>query len=193
MRFSPSFLDEIKARLPVSQVVGRRVRLVKSGREWKGLSPFNAEKDASFFVNDQKQAWFDFSSGKNGNVFDFVIESEGLTFPEAVERLAAEAGLELPARNPEGEKREKERLSLLEVMEMAATYFEAVLKEPRGAWRATIFGPRPFGEEPRRVSAGLRAARASRVARPSRRQGRSTRRHGGGRALGFRPRHPRRL
>ncbi|MBV9976610.1 MAG: hypothetical protein JO105_14595, partial [Hyphomicrobiales bacterium] len=62
MRFSPSLLDEIKARLPVSQVVGRRVRLVKAGKELKGLSPFNAEKTPSFFVNDQKQAWFDFSS-----------------------------------------------------------------------------------------------------------------------------------
>ena len=71
MRFSASLLDEIKARLPVSQVVGRRVRLVKSGKEWKGLSPFNAEKTPSFFVNDQKQAWFDFSSGKNGNIYDF--------------------------------------------------------------------------------------------------------------------------
>src|ERR1700722_8410310 len=132
MRFSPSLLDDIKARLPVSQVVGRRVRLIKAGREWKGLSPFNAEKTPSFFVNDQKQAWFDFSSGKNGNIFDFVIESEGLSFPEAVERLAAEAGLELPARNPEGEKREKERLGLIEVMELAAAYFEAVLKGPQG-------------------------------------------------------------
>jgi DNA primase len=63
MRFTPQFLDELKARLPVSEVVGRRVKLVRSGREFKGLSPFNKEKTASFFVNDQKQAWFDFSSG----------------------------------------------------------------------------------------------------------------------------------
>src|SRR5580704_17187440 len=101
MRFTPSFLDEIKARLSVSQVVGRRVRLIKAGREWKGLSPINAEKTPSFFVNDQKQAWFDFSSGKNGNIFDFVIESEGLSFPEAVERLAAMAGVALPAVTPD--------------------------------------------------------------------------------------------
>src|SRR6202162_6147119 len=128
MRFTPEFLDELKARLQVSEVVGRRVKLKKSGREWKGLSPFNAEKTPSFFVNDQKQAWFDFSSGKNGNIFDFVIESEGLSFPEAVERLAAEAGIPLPARSADGERQEKERLGLLDVMEMAAAYFEAVLK-----------------------------------------------------------------
>ncbi len=92
MRFTPSFLEEIKARLPVSEVVRRRVKIVKAGREWKGLSPFSAEKTPSFFVNDQKMAWFDFSSGQNGNIFDFVMRTEGLSFPEAVEKLAREAG-----------------------------------------------------------------------------------------------------
>src|SRR6478735_6813255 len=96
MRFPPSFLDEIKAMLPVSEVGRGRVKIVRAGREWKGLSPFNAEKTPSFFVNDQKMAWFDFSAGKNGNIFDFVMETEGLSFPEAVERLAGEAGLPLP-------------------------------------------------------------------------------------------------
>ena len=88
-------LSKIRA-LPVSEVVGRRVTLKKAGREWKGLSPFNKEKTPSFFVNDQKAAWFDFSSGKNGNIFDFVMQTEGVTFPEAVERLASMAGVPLP-------------------------------------------------------------------------------------------------
>ena len=108
MRFTPSFLDEIKARLPVSEVVRRRVKLAKAGREWKGLSPFNAEKSPSFFVNDQKMAWFDFSSGNNGNIFDFVMRTEGLSFPEAVERLAGEAGLQMPVVSRESEQRERE-------------------------------------------------------------------------------------
>src|SRR6476646_12116568 len=95
MRFSAEFLEEIKSRLPVSEVVGRRVSLKKAGREWKGLSPFTKEKTPSFFVNDQKMAWFDFSSGKNGNIFDFVMLTEGLSFQEAVERLAGEAGIRL--------------------------------------------------------------------------------------------------
>src|ERR1700710_2266487 len=103
MRYPPSFLDELKARLPVSEVVGRRVPLKKSGREWKGLSPFGKEKTPSFFVNDQKMAWFDFSSGKNGSIFDFVMMTEGLTFPEAVERLAQQAGMPLPKVTPEAE------------------------------------------------------------------------------------------
>ncbi|VVB42997.1 DNA primase [Beijerinckiaceae bacterium RH AL1] len=133
MRFPPSFLDEIKARLPVSEVVRSRVKLKKSGREWVGLSPFGTEKTPSFFVNDAKMAWFDFSSGKNGNVFDFVMETEGLTFPETVERLAAEAGLTLPARSPEREREEARRATLGEVVEWAAAFFEAELRSARGA------------------------------------------------------------
>ena len=133
MRFTPSFLDEIKARLPVSEVVRRRVKLVKAGREWKGLSPFNAEKSPSFFVNDQKMAWFDFSSGNNGNIFDFVMRTEGLSFPEAVERLAGEAGLQMPVVSRESEQRERERATLQEVMELAAVFFEAQLQAKEGA------------------------------------------------------------
>src|SRR3982751_6519726 len=106
MRYPANFLEELRARLPVSEVVGRRVSLKKAGREWKGLSPFNKEKTPSFFVNDQKQAWFDFSSGKNGSIFDFVMMTDGVQFPEAVERLAAMAGVPLPQSTPEAEARE---------------------------------------------------------------------------------------
>jgi len=133
MRFPASFLEEIRARLPASSVVGRRVKLKKQGRELVGLSPFNAEKTPSFFVNDAKGRWFDFSAGKNGNIFDFVMETEGLSFPEAVERLAAEAGLPIPARDPETEKREAERASLYDVIEMGAKFFEERLQSAAGA------------------------------------------------------------
>ena len=133
MRFSPQFLDELRARLPVSEVVGRRVKLKKSGREWKGLSPFQQEKTPSFFVNDQKQAWFDFSSGKNGNIFDFLIQTEGVSFPEAVERLAAMAGLPLPAATPDAARHEARRKTLHDVMELAAKFFEATLASRIGA------------------------------------------------------------
>src|SRR3954452_13494298 len=133
MRFPPSFLDELKARLPVSEVVGRRVKLKKAGREWKGLSPFQQEKTPSFFVNDQKQAWFDFSSGKNGNIFDFLVQAEGLSFPEAVERLAAMAGLPLPQSSPEADRREERQGTLFDLMELAAKYFEQNLASNAGA------------------------------------------------------------
>src|SRR3982751_5271504 len=115
MRYPANFLEELKARLPVSEVVGRRVKLQKSGREWKGLSPFNKEKTASFFVNDQKQAWFDFSSGKNGSIFDFVMLTDGVQFPEAVERLAAMAGMPLPKFSRDEEQRQERRKTLYDV------------------------------------------------------------------------------
>src|SRR5512132_4461993 len=88
MRFPPQFLDELRARLPVSEVVGRRVKLKKAGREWKGLSPFQQEKSPSFTVNDQKGFYHDFSSGKHGDIISFLMETEGVGFTEAVERLA---------------------------------------------------------------------------------------------------------
>ena len=141
MRFPPSFLDEIKARLPVSEVVRHRVKLLRAGREWKGLSPFNSEKTPSFFVNDQKMAWFDHSAGKNGNIFDFLMETEGLSFPEAVKQLAHEAGLALPRVSPEAEAEEKARASLHEVLALAAAYFCAQLAGGQGsAARAYLAG-----------------------------------------------------
>src|SRR5207244_7352689 len=120
MRGPRQCLDELRARLPVSEVVGRRVQLKKAGREWKGLSPFNKEKTPSFFVNDQKQAWFDFSSGKNGSIFDFVMITEGVTFPEAVERLAIQAGMPLPKISAEAEAEEHKRKTLHDIVELAA-------------------------------------------------------------------------
>lgn len=141
MRFPPSFLDEIKARLPVSEVVRHRVKLLRAGREWKGLSPFNSEKTPSFFVNDQKMAWFDHSAGKNGNIFDFLMETEGLSFPEAVKQLAHEAGLALPRVSPEAEAEEKARASLHEVLALAASYFCTQLAGREGsAARAYLAG-----------------------------------------------------
>jgi DNA primase len=133
MRFTPQFLDELKARLPVSEVVGRRVKLKKAGREWKGLSPFQQEKTPSFTVNDQKQFYHDFSTGKHGNIFDFLMETEGVTFPEAVERLASMAGLPLPAATPDAARHEARRKTLHDVMELAARFFADTLASRNGA------------------------------------------------------------
>src|SRR5712691_7832178 len=133
MRFPPQFLDELRIRLPVSEVVGRRVKLKKAGREWKGLSPFNQEKTPSFTVNDQKGFFHDFSSGKHGDIFGFVMETEGLSFPEAVERLAGIAGVPMPVASPDAEAREAHRRTLHEVMELATTFFQEKLAAPLGA------------------------------------------------------------
>jgi DNA primase len=133
MRFPPQFLDDLRARLPVSEVVRQRVQLKKAGREWKGLSPFNKERTPSFFVNDDKAMWFDFSSQKNGTIFDFVMETEGVSFPEAVERLANMAGMPLPKISPEEDARHERRRTLHDVVELAAQFFEQALAGRSGA------------------------------------------------------------
>ena len=142
MRFSPQFLEELRARLPASEVVGRRVKLKKAGKEWKGLSPFQQEKTPSFFVNDEKQAWFDFSSGLNGNIFDFVMKTEGVPFPEAVERLASMAGMALPAATPDAARHEQRRKTLHDVMELAAKFFADTLASRNGAKARGYLGDR---------------------------------------------------
>lgn len=133
MRFTPQFLDELRARLSVSEVVGKRVKLKKAGREWKGLSPFQQEKTPSFYVNDQKGFYHDFSSGKHGDIISFVMETDGLPFAEAVERLASMAGLPLPAVTPDAARHEQRRRTLHDVMDLAATYFAETLASRLGA------------------------------------------------------------
>ena len=132
MRFPPSVLDEIRARLPVSAVVGRRVPLKRAGREFRGLSPFKSEKTPSFFVNDHKGFYHCFASGEHGDIFTFLMKTEGLSFPEAVERLAAEAGVSLPKPDPRSVEQEDRRGRLLDLMEAAAAYFEGQLHATAG-------------------------------------------------------------
>src|SRR3954452_11893029 len=133
MRFTPQFLEELRARLPVSEVVGRRVKLKKAGREFKGLSPFQQEKSPSFTVNDQKGFYHDFSSGKHGDIISFLMETEGVGFAEAVERLAAMAGMALPAVTPDAARQEQRRKSLHDVMELSAKFFADTLASRNGA------------------------------------------------------------
>src|SRR4051794_10147572 len=133
MRFTPQFLEELRARLPVSEVVGRRVKLKRAGKEWKGLSPFQQEKSPSFTVNDQKGFYHDFSSGKHGDIFGFVMETDGVGFAEAVERLASMAGVPLPAVSPDAARQEQRRRTLYDVMDMAVTFFSDTLASRAGA------------------------------------------------------------
>ncbi len=145
MKFPPTLLDEIRARLPVSEVVARRVKLRKQGREWAGLSPFNAEKTPSFFVNDQKGFYHDFSSGKHGDIFRFVMETEGLSFPDAVERLAGMAGVPMPKMSGAEVAEDKKRASLLEVLAMAERLFAANLHQLVGAKARGYLSDRGLG------------------------------------------------
>ena len=132
MRFPPQLLDEIRARLLVSHVVSRKVALKKKGREWVGLSPFKTEKTPSFYVNDQKGFYHCFASGEHGDIFTFLMKTEGLAFPEAVERLAGEAGVAMPVRSEREVERGDERERLLRLLEAACAFFEGQLKTPAG-------------------------------------------------------------
>ena len=132
MRFPPQLLDEIRARLPVSQVVSRRVALKRQGRELIGLSPFKVEKTPSFTVNDQKGFYHCFATGEHGDIFTFLMKTEGLQFPEVVERLAEEAGVALPKPSPELVKQANELDRLVAVSEAAAKFFEDRLKAADG-------------------------------------------------------------
>src|ERR1700692_515778 len=142
MRFTPQFLDELRARLPVSGVAGRRVKLKKAGREFKGLSPFQQEKSPSFTVNDQKGFYHDFSSGKHGDIISFLMETEGVGFAEAVERLASMAGVPLPAVTPDAARHEQRRKTLYDVMELAAKFFSETLASRNGARARGYLGDR---------------------------------------------------
>ena len=104
IRIPDGFVDELKARIRPSEVIGRKVKLKKQGKEWVGLSPFTNEKTPSFYDNDQKKIFKCFSSGMGGDVISFVMETERLSFMEAVEKLADEAGMSLPKATPESQE-----------------------------------------------------------------------------------------
>src|SRR2546421_1864564 len=142
MRFTPQFLDELRARLPVSEVVGKRVKLKRAGRESKGLSPFQQEKTPSFTVNDQKGFYHDFSSGKHGECSSFVMGTEGVSFTEGVERLASMAGMPLPAVSPDAARHEQRRKTLYDVMELSAKFFADTLASRNGAKARGYLGDR---------------------------------------------------
>ena len=138
MRFSQSFLDEIRDRVPISQVVGTRVSFDKRktnaarGDYW-ACCPFHGEKSPSFHCEDRKGRYHCFGCGVSGDHFRFLSELDGISFPEAVEVVAEMAGIALPARDPEAERKEQVRASLSDVMEMAALFYQNCLQEAQGA------------------------------------------------------------
>ncbi|MGQ0671694.1 MAG: DNA primase [Hyphomicrobium sp.] len=147
MRYPPHLLDDIRARLPVSQVVARKVALKKKGREFAGLSPFKVEKTPSFFVNDQKGFYHCFASGEHGDIFSFVMKTEGLTFPEAIERLAAEAGVPLPKPSAADQGQDDRRQRLYALLEAAAKFFETALSGSAGREARVYLDKRGVGAE----------------------------------------------
>lgn len=132
MAFSPQFLDELKNRTSLAGIVGKRVKLVKKGHEHSGLCPFHNEKTPSFTLNEDKGFYHCFGCQSHGSAFDFVMETEGMGFREAVEKLAFEAGMELPDETPEQRERDRKKQTLYDVTEAAAAYFEKMLYMPEG-------------------------------------------------------------
>ena len=132
MAFPSDFLDEVRARIGLANLIGRRVRLSKRGREHVGLCPFHKEKTPSFTVNEDKGFYHCFGCGAHGTHFDFVMQTEGLRFPEAVERLAADAGVPMPVSTPASRAREAQQTSLYRVVEQAAGSFAERLRGPEG-------------------------------------------------------------
>ncbi len=132
MRYGDGLLDEIRNRTDLVALVGRRVKLVRKGREMWGCCPFHNEKSASFKVSNERRAYKCFGCGKGGDCFKWLVETEGLSFRESVEKLAGEAGVELPKWSPDDEAREQKKKSLYDIVELAAKFYEAQLFEQAG-------------------------------------------------------------
>jgi DNA primase len=132
MSFPPAFLDELRQRLPLSEAIGKRIRVTRAGREYKACCPFHNEKSPSFYVNDDKQFFHCFGCGAHGDVIGWTMRYERLSFPEAIENLAAQAGLAVPRDTPvEREKFDAEK-RLYQLMERATAFFEEQLFAPAG-------------------------------------------------------------
>ena len=133
MTIPPAFLDELRARVGLAAVVGRRVKLTRAGREMKGCCPFHNEKTPSFYVNEDKGFYHCFGCGEHGSVIDWTMKQEGLAFRDAIESLAAQAGLEMPAESPGSQERAQAAAGLHEVTARAASWFAEQLASLGGA------------------------------------------------------------
>ncbi len=139
--------EEVRARLNIEDVIGEYVVLKRAGRNFKGLSPFSGEKTPSFVVSPEKQIWHDFSSGKGGDVFSFIMEVEGLTFREALENLARKAGVELAAyENKNAKEMARQKQRLYEINEASAHFFQYHLVKNHEALEY-VFKKRGFSRE----------------------------------------------
>lgn len=134
MYYEEDFVEEVRQRNDIIDIVSSYVNLKRTGSNYVGLCPFHNEKSASFSVSPGKQMYYCFGCGAGGNVFTFLMQYENLTFPEALEELAQRAGMELPERSNSEEDRKRRGLrdSILEVNKLAATYYFAKLKSDRG-------------------------------------------------------------
>jgi DNA primase len=146
MRFPEEFLNELKSRVRLSDVVGRKVQLKKRGKDYVGLSPFSNEKSPSFYVHDDRGFYKCFSTQKGGDAITFIMETERLSFAEAVEKLARDAGMEIPKASPEAAQEYRRKTTLVEWVEKACAFYEQQLRSPAGAEARAYLEKRGFGE-----------------------------------------------
>jgi DNA primase len=161
MAFPPGFLDELRARLSLADLVGRRVRLVRRGREHSGLCPFHNEKTPSFYVVEDKGFFHCFGCGAHGDAIGYVMRAENLDFIEAVERLAGEAGLQVPQQTPIERERAQRQKTLLEALAAAAEFYENQLWAPGGIRAREYLARRGLDEERRSAVSGSAGRRTT--------------------------------
>ena len=132
MALTPQWLDELRSRITLSTVISRTTRLTRAGREFKACCPFHNEKSPSFTVNDEKGFYHCFGCGAHGDAIRWMTDQRGLAFMDAVKELATEAGLEVPAPDPQALHRAERRDTLIDVMQAAQDWFVAALRDDRG-------------------------------------------------------------
>src|SRR6266513_3520468 len=133
MALAPGFLDELRSRISLSGLIGRRVKLARRGHEYAGLCPFHHEKTPSFYVVEEKSFFHCFGCGAHGNAIGFAMRADNLDFIEAIEKLAGEAGLAVPQATPQERERAQRQKTLFEALEAAAAFYEGRLWAPAGA------------------------------------------------------------
>jgi len=133
MAITPQWKDELRARITLSSLVQRSVKLTRAGREWRGCCPFHDEKTPSFYVNDAKQFYHCFGCGAHGDAISWMVDNQGLQFMDAIKELAGMAGMEVPAPDPQMAKRAEARASLIDVTEAAQRFFVESLAAPGGS------------------------------------------------------------
>ena len=150
MSLSPQFLDELRARTLLSGLVGRSVKLLRAGREFKACCPFHSEKTPSFYVNDEKGFYHCFGCQAHGDAIRWLTDAKGLSFMDAVRELADAAGMEVPAPDPRAQARAERAVGLYEVMEAAARWFTEQLEGAEGGPARDYLNQRGISEATRR-------------------------------------------
>ena len=147
MKYPKEYLDEIKLRLKVSQVVGKYVQLKKRGKEFIGLSPFKNEKTPSFTINDEKGFYHCFSTGEHGNIFDFLMKTRSLGFGEAVKVLAAEAGMQIYKFSKYDKEKEEKYVKYKKIIKEYSEYFQNQLFDKKNSFALDYLKERKLSEE----------------------------------------------